>query len=119
MALERRLRRLQHHVPVGPGRPRRLRRPRRPRTPAPPPLPPRIRGPDPARESRIAPPREPLLREARLLEAIFNPVDPSSPRKRGPRACPWLEQGVSDERFVLHPAFAGVATSAQPDRITH
>src|SRR5205823_14183820 len=85
MARERRLLWFQHHVPMGPGRPRRLCRPGRPRTPAPPPLPPRIRGPDPARESRIAPPREPLLREARLLEAIFNPVDPSSPRKRGPR----------------------------------
>ena len=67
VALQRRLRRLQHHVPVGPGRPRRFRRPGRPRTAAPQSLPPRIRGQDPAREFRIAPPREPVFRKAGFL----------------------------------------------------
>ena len=67
VALQRRLRRLQHHVPVGPGRPRRFRRPRRPRTAAPQPLPPRIRRQDPARKPRPPAPREPLFREAGLL----------------------------------------------------
>jgi hypothetical protein len=61
VALERSLRRLQHYVPVGPGRPRRVRRPGRPRIAAPPPLPPRIRGPNLAREFGIAPPREPFF----------------------------------------------------------
>ena len=67
MARQRRLRRLQHHVPVRAGRARRFRRPGRARTAAPRPLPPRVRGHDPAREPRPAAPREPLLREARLL----------------------------------------------------
>ncbi len=67
VALQRRLRRLQHHVPVGPGRPRRFRRPGRPRTAAPQPLPPRIRRPDPARKPRPAAAREPVFREAGLL----------------------------------------------------
>jgi alkanesulfonate monooxygenase SsuD/methylene tetrahydromethanopterin reductase-like flavin-dependent oxidoreductase (luciferase family) len=46
VALQLRLRRLQHHVPVGPRRPRRFRRPGRSQTAAPQPLPPRIRRPD-------------------------------------------------------------------------
>ena len=69
MALQRRLRRVQHHVPVRAGRPRRFRRPSGARAAAPRPLPPRIRRQDLAREPRPAAPREPLLREARVLIA--------------------------------------------------
>src|SRR5689334_13979258 len=32
---------------------------------------------------------------------------PSFPRKREPRACPWLEQGASDVRSPLDPRFRG------------
>jgi FMN-dependent oxidoreductase (nitrilotriacetate monooxygenase family) len=62
VALRRRLRRVQHHVPLRPGRARRFRRPGRPRVAAPWPLPPRLRRQDPAREPRPAPPREPVFR---------------------------------------------------------
>ena len=61
----RRLRRVQHHVPVCAGRARRFRRPGGAGIAAPRPLPPRIRRPDPAREPRPAAPRKPLLARSR------------------------------------------------------
>ena len=81
VALQRRLRRLQHHVPVGPGRSRRFRRPGRPRTAASQPLPPRIRRPHPARKPRVAPPGEPLLREAGILSRSTGACRPKGARE--------------------------------------
>ena len=59
--LDRRLRRLQHHVPVRAGGTGRLRRARGAGTAAPRHLPPRIRGHDAAREPRPAAAGEPLF----------------------------------------------------------
>ena len=89
MAPQRRLRRVQHHVPVCARRARRFRRSGRAGIAAPRPVPPRIRGPDAARESGPAAARKPLFRDAGLSGAARRgrlPIraERRAGRRRGP-----------------------------------
>jgi hypothetical protein len=54
------------------------------------------------------------------IRADSDQMDASSQRKRGPRACPCLEQGQAAERLAPGPPLArGRRISGQPDQIMH
>jgi hypothetical protein len=49
-----------------------------------------------------------FLRLNTRMMRLERPILSPPPRKRGSRACPWLEQGATNRRLSWVPAFAGM-----------
>src|ERR1051325_2616662 len=108
MVLRKRLRRVQHHVPVGAGRARRFCRPGRAGIAAPRAVPPRIRGPDPAREPRAAAAGKPVLSAAGEA-SLTHSVQGSTPMKRQLHLNLFFHSRGHHEASWRHPAASPLA----------